>query len=254
MIDCGSASAFRWSVLPYFRSRGVNELEGLFLTHGDSHHLGGGTALLNALPVNEVFDSPYRDRSSLRREIHTFLAEKLAGKAILRRGDTVTLGPGITLHVLYPPDPLVGLRARASDDKALILRLDLETGGGKTVRVLFTSDAGFFTEHWLLENLAAEELGELRADLLIKGMHAGDLSGTPEFLDAVNPRLVVACSAEYPAAQRVKEAWAASLETRGIKLLRQEWSGAVRIAIARDGEWTAQGLMTDEPALRSSTR
>ncbi len=246
MIDCGGAGAFRWSVLPYLRSRGVNRLDGLIFTHGDSKHLGGAESLLESLPVAEVLDSAYRDRSSLRRRLHTLLAESATGKSILRRGDAVSLAPGIVLHVLYPP---TGLKLRTADDKALVLRLDVETAGG-TKRLLFTSDAGFTTERWLLENLPP---GELRSDLFIKGMHVSDLSGTPEFLAAVQPLAVVTSSAEYPAAQRVKEEWASRLETAGIGLLRQEASGAVRIAIDRHGEWTAQGFV-DDRTLRSSSR
>ena len=44
-------------------------------------------------------------------------------------------------------------------------------------RVLFTSDSGYATEQWLLENEP-----DLRADILVKGQHGKDLSGTPGFL------------------------------------------------------------------------
>ncbi len=254
MLDCGGAGALRWSVLPYLRSRGVNALDGLVLTHGDSRHLGGAGTLLDAMPVGEVYDSAYRDRSSLRRAIHTVLAHRASGKAILVRGDTVTLArgnAGIALHVLYPP---AGLRLRTADDKALVLRLDVATAAGRTVRVLFTSDAGFPTEEWLLDHVPA---AELRSDLLVKGRHAADLSGTPAFLAAVEPRAVVTSGAPFPTAQRVPRLWAAQVRAAGIALFRQDKTGAVRIAIGRDGQWNLQafleGAATPAP-LRSSSR
>jgi len=252
MIDCGGEGAFRWSVLPYLRSRGVNVLDGLLCTHGDSKHLGGAMALLEEIRVGEVFDGPYRDRSSLRRRLHTALTERREGKAIVRRGDEIKLAPGISLHVVYPP---TGLRLRTADDKALVLQLVVDPGAGKPpVRVLLASDAGYATERWLVENLSADEL---RSDLLVKGMHANDFSGTPEFLGAVRPRAIVTCSADYPAAQRVKEEWALRVESEGIALFRQEESGAVRLAIERDGSWHLQGFVTGSTGrrvFRSSSR
>ncbi len=251
LVDCGSATAFARIVTPYLQSRGVNRLEGLILTHGDSHHIGGAPGLLasRTLAPAEVIDSPLRDRSAYRRAVHTTLAAQNTGAAIVWRGDVLTLAPGITLHVLFPPE---GLQARAADDKTLVIRLDVSTPGHPehTTRILFTSDAGFLTEHWLLEHAPAEEL---RSDILVKGMHASDLSGTPEFLDAVRPALVVTSGADFPPAEQVKAEWAATVATRGISLLRQDKAGAVRIAIDGQGGWRAEPYL-GASVFRSSSR
>jgi len=233
LIDCGSRSGYQWVVSPYLKTRGVNRLDGLLLTHGDSGHLGGALALLETMPVADVLDSPYRDRSPLRRKVHSVLAEGNAGKTIVCRGDVVTLAPGITLHVLFPS---TGRTLRTADDKALVFRLDVD----ERLRILFASDAGFLTEQWLLEQNEPEAL---RSHLLIKGIHAADLSGTPEFLAAVAPEVVVTSGTDFPPRQRVDETWARGLEERGIRLLRQDRCGAVRIVVDETGHWSAQGLI-----------
>lgn len=256
MLDCGSSAAFRWTVLPYLRERGVNRLDGVLLTHGDSAHISGSVDLLAEMPVGEVLDAPLRDRSLHRRKVHSLLAAGDRGKAIVRRGDKVTLAPGATLHILFPPSPMppTGLPLRTADDKAIVARLDIEIPtkrgrhgelrGEPTVRrLLFTSDAGFGTEEWLRENAAA---GELQADVVIKGRHTADYSGTPAFLHAVRPQLVVASGAPFPAEQRIDERWAAKLEASGVKLLRQDQSGAVRLAIDHDGTLRAHGFLDKE--------
>jgi hypothetical protein len=184
------------------------------------------------------------DRSRYRQAVHKELEKASLGKAIVWRGDVLTLGPKMTLHVLFPP---AGFDARVADDKALILRLDVENVGGKPgnpqpgpMRILLTSNAGFVSEHWLLEHAPKDEL---RSDIIIKGMHAKDLSGTAEFLAAVHPTLVVTSAGEFPAAQRVSENWAAMVQAHGIRLLRQDETGAVNIAVERDGTWSAEPFL-----------
>lgn len=237
LLDCGSASAFSYTVEPYLRSRGVNRLDGLLLTHGDSQHVGGAEELFRAMAPKEMLDSPLRDRSSSRKAVHALLEAASQGKGIVSRGDVVTLAPGVALRVLFPPE---GLEASRADDKAFVLRLD---AGGR--RILFTSDAGFRTETWLLENAPREEL---RADIWIKGAHPKDLSGIPAFVDAVSPSLLVASGAAFPVEERIDEAWAAGIETRGIRLLRQDRTGAVRITLDRQGRWQAEPFLTPPAA------
>lgn len=236
MIDCGGAFAFRSAVAPYLHSRGVNRLDGLVLTHGDAQHLGGAVDLLEMFDPGEVVDSPLRDRSPRRKAVHAALEQAGRGKSIVRRGDTLTLAPGVTLQVLFPPE---GLRAGPADDKALVLRLD---AGGK--RVLFTSDAGFLTERWLLENALP---GELRCDVLVKQIHAKDFSGTPDFLAAVRPEVIVASSTAFPPQEKISGEWAGQVAAAGIRLLRQDETGAVRLILRSGGAWQAEPFLPAAP-------
>ncbi len=233
LIDCGGAAAETYTVSPYLRSQGVNRLDGLLLTHGDTQHIGGAARLLLELPVEEVVDSPLRDRSPSRKALHAALERTGRGKALVCRGDALTLAPGVKLTVLFPPETLEASRA---DDKALVLRLD---ACGR--RFLFSSDAGFRTESWLLENAPPEEL---RCDAWIKQAHAGDLSGTPEFLEAVRPALIVASGAAFPPEERINEEWARDVENRHIRLLRQDRAGAVRITLDPRGNWEARPFLS----------
>ena len=235
MVDSGSAFAFTYNIAPYLRSRGVNNLDGYLLTHGDSNHIGGSAELLREMHPAEVIDSPLKDRSPYRLTTQAALETSSQGKAIVSRGDAITLVPGITLHVLFPPE---GLAAGVADDKAFVLRLD---AGGK--RILFTSDAGFLTESWLLENAPP---AELRSDILVKQKHAKDFSGTPDFLNAVHPALIVASSTSFPREEQITEEWAAQVEALGIRLLRQDRTGAVKITIDASGMWKAEPFLKED--------
>ena len=100
------------------------------------------------------------------------------------------------------------------------------------------SDSGFFTERWLLDH----ERENLHSDILMKGQHATDLSGTPDFLAAVQPRVVVASGTNFPPSEQINEAWARDVAARGMALFRQDKTGAVQIKIF-PGEWEARAFL-----------
>ncbi len=48
LFDCGPERDFNRLVCGYLRSRGINHLDGLVLTHGDSAHIGAAAAVSRA--------------------------------------------------------------------------------------------------------------------------------------------------------------------------------------------------------------
>lgn len=240
LIDCGSAVSYRTTVLPYLRSRGVNRLDGLILTHGDSHHIGGALTALADFGPRAVFDSPLGDRSSARAAVHRELAAHRRGKSIALRGDRIHTAPGATVRVLFPPG---GLRRNLADDKALVLLL--ECAGS---RVLFMSDSGFSTEQWLLENEP-----DVRADILIKGAHASDLSGTAEFLARVAPQAVICNQPGLGGDPAALDEFERGAAARGIVTFRQDLAGAVRVELREGGAFEIRAFLGDQ-TLRSRAR
>jgi ComEC/Rec2-related protein len=214
LLDCGHGFGYDHIVQPYLRAQGVNRLDGLLLTHGKAARIGGAIPALDDFHPRCLVDSPLKDRSPTRKKLHAELDARNLGKRIVQRGDTIALSPGVRLTVLYPP---AGLVRSSSDDKALVLRLE---AAGR--RILFTSDSGYSTEQWLLENEP-----DLRADVLVKGQHGKDLSGTPDFLLRVQPRVIIAAAPPFSASPADYDDWAETVKKQGIELFRQERTGAV---------------------------
>ena len=109
------------------------------------------------------------------------------------------------------------------------------------------SDSGIETERRLMESHF-----DLHSDIIIKGQHHSGKSGSDEFLDAAQPRAIIATSINFPESERIKDEWAEGVRTRGIKLFRQDETGAVKIEIFRD-RWEAKSYLTSE-SFRSTTR
>jgi competence protein ComEC len=218
----------------------VNRLDGLILTHGDAAHIGGASGALLDFQPRQLFGTMAPARSALHRKfIELVIAEKRALR-LCQPGDEFKLSREITARVLFPPAIFEGNRA---DDQALVMQLIVS---GKS-RALLMSDSGAETERVLLRNYP-----DLRADILIKGQHHSGNSGSPEFLDRVQPEAIVATSRDFPESERLKSEWIDAVRSRGIKLFRQDETGAVQIRLFRE-RWEATSYVTGE-TFRSSRR
>jgi competence protein ComEC len=235
LIDCGSERTYERVVREYLHWAGVNRLTGLVLTHGDSQHIGGITQLLQDFPRVRLIDNPAPDRSLIHRRLAR-LVSGLEGRgykpAELAAGDNFHLSRDAIAHVLFPPRGFTGATA---DDQALVIRLSIPS-----TSVLFMSDIGAETERALLSNGS-----DLQSDILVKGQHYSGISGSVPFLDAVRPRLIIATSREFPEHERISEQWAEQLRARGIKLFRQDETGAVELNFSNQ-EWSARAYLTGE--------
>src|SRR5213594_4461391 len=233
LFDCGSERSYESVVREYLHWAGVNRLNGLLLTHGDSLHIGGAAELLHDFPRVRLIDNPAPDHSTVHQRLQRLFRERGIKPADLAAGDSFRLSRKVTAHVLFPPR---SFSASIADDQACVLQLVLSSGA----RVLLTSDSGIKTEDQLLRRNA-----DLHSDVWIKGQHHSGNSGSDGFLDAVQPRLIIATSRDFPEYERIDDKWAEDVQARGIKLFRQDETGAVTLRVDRTG-WEAQSYLTGE--------
>jgi ComEC/Rec2-related protein len=238
LIDCGGERNYERTLKSFLHSHGVNRLQGMLLTHGDAHHIGAALETIADFAPREIYDNPLDVRSSAQHRFRD--APGKSEPRLLFRGDSLLLGRDVHAEILYPPP---NIKIRSADDAPLIAQLVIN----EQIRVLFESDAGPEAEVALL---GSDD--HLKSDILIKGQHHSGNSGTPEFLDAVKPRLIIATSRESPVAEQITEKWSSEIARRGIKLFRQDRTGAVEIQF-RGKDWTARSYLTGE-AFRSSKR
>jgi len=238
LFDCGSQRDYKRLVREYLHSAGVNRVNGLLLSHGDSRHIGGAEQLVSELTPVLLIDNPSRDRSSVHKRLRHMFEERKLRVQHPAQGETLAIDNELKCAVLYPPR---NFSASMSDDQPLVLQLRNPDG----TRILLVSDIGVATEKALLDAGI-----DLHSDILIKGQHHSGKSGSDEFLNAVQPRLVVATSGRH---ERIDDQWAESIQRlRQIKLFRQDETGAVEILLRPNG-WDARAYVTGE-IFRSSSR
>ena len=239
LFDCGSARDYERVLRSYLHAAGVNRIEGVLLSHGDSLHIGAADLLMRDFVPRHLFDNSTPDRSTVHRRLRELFLNHQVSVTNLRAGKNFTIGSAVAGKVLFPPS---GLSATTADDQALVVQLSVETA-----KILFMSDSGYPTEKWLLASAA-----DLRSDILIKGQHYSGNSGSDAFLNSVRPRLIIATSRDFPGHERIPDEWAERVRARGIKLFRQDETGAVELEFGQR-VWEAHSYVTDE-IFRSTNR
>lgn len=173
--DCGESR-----VLPLLDSLGIAHLDGIVATHPHSDHIGGLISVLETIPVDSVWDSGFDSGSFVYGEFMDAVEADGSGLRIVRRGDSLDWGPGLSVRVLHPVDPL---DPGNINNASIVLRLsyldvsflfagDLETEGG---------------EDGVLEAVAQGELGSIASDVLKVGHHGSYTSTSTQWLAAVSP-------------------------------------------------------------------
>ena len=240
LLDCGSERDYERLLRAYLHSAGVNRLNGLLLTHGDSLHIGGAARLVDDLPPAILIDNLEADRSVVHRRLRQEFERRRLQSINPGRRESLTLSRNVSVQIFRALTDSPKTRA---DDQTLVVQVTV----APTTRVLFTSDIGYESEMALVQSGA-----DLRSNILIKGQHHSGESGCDALLDVVQPQLIVATSREFPAHERVSDEWARHVQGRGIKLFRQDDTGAVELRFARD-YWEARAYVTGE-TFRSSNR
>ena len=240
MVDTGGRRDFHRTIREYLRYRGVNRLDGLLLTHGDSAHIGGAADVVGLFHPRKLVDTAAHDRSRVHRDLVHHVAAQHFPLNLCAAGDTFTMSRDVEARVLFPP---AGFEGDSADDQAIVLQLLI---GGRP-RVLLMSDSGDAAERALLDRHL-----DLRSGVLIKGQHRSGVSCSPEFLDAVKPELIIATSREFPESERIKDDWIETLKARNIRLMRQDETGAVTVELFRD-RWSARAY-TSPASFRSTSR
>ena len=239
LLDCGSTRDYERVVRPFLHAAGVNGIDGLLLSHGDSLHIGGAEPLLRDYAPTILIDNPAPDRSTIHRRLRQILSTHRLNVMSLKIDQKFPISSEVTGNILFP---LAGFAASTADDQAFVVQLAVNG-----TKILFMSDSGYVTEKALIASGI-----DLRSDVLVKGQHHSGNSGSDVFLEAVKPQLIVATSRDFPQQERISDEWAERVRARGIKLFRQDETGAVKLEFG-EREWQARGYLTGE-TFRSANR
>jgi competence protein ComEC len=139
-------------VAPYLLAQGVRRLDRLLISHGDNDHAGGAAAVRRLLRVPETQDGTCRDGEQWQWD-------------------------GVHFRVLHPDG------GRWSDNNSSCV-LRVEVGD---VALLLTGDIEKGAEARLLR----DHPEQLYADVLVTPHHGSRSSSTAEFIEAVQPKIVL---------------------------------------------------------------
>ena len=218
LVNCGDENAVNFTLKPFLRAQGVNRVQNLVLTHGDSRSCGGAELLNELFGIGEVYTSPAHFRSPAYRKIIAEFEKQPSRHRIVNRG--VQAGDWQAFH------PDTSDNFEHADDASLVL-----SGNYCGTRILLLSDLGRAGQSVLVSRT-----NNLRTDIVIAGLPDSGEPLCDALLDALQPKVIVIADAELPATRRAGPNLRARLEQRGIPVIYTRAAGAVTI-VSRPGGW-----------------
>jgi competence protein ComEC len=220
LVDGGPIDAGP-TVASYLKSHGVSTIDVLVSTHPHADHIGGLLTILQEFPVKVIYDSGIPHTTQTYEEYLTLIDRKNIRYIVPQRGDTIDLGPGVTVQVLSPPPG--GIADDDLNENSMVLKITFGNTG-----FLLASDAGIPAEDIMLSSGC-----NLKSDVLKVGHHGSKYSSGKAFLQAVDPKYaVIEVGAGNPYGHPAP-ATVARLEEIGAQVYRTDRDG--NIVMTSDG-------------------
>jgi competence protein ComEC len=208
-------------IAPALRARRRGELAAVVLSHPHPDHFGGLATGLDAVKVDELWETGEGEAEGVHGGYAVLLAHARARGTVIRRPPELCgrheMG-GAIVEVLAPCPTFSS--DWGPNDNSLVVRI---TYGARSL--LFVGDA----EHQAEATLLATVVDRLHADVLKVGHHGSRTSSTPAFIAAVAPRdaiISAGCRNRFghPHPQTL-----ATLREAGIRTWRTDLLGAVTV-------------------------
>ena len=217
LIDSGDRrsgyDAGRSVVAPALRSLGVRKLDALLITHADRDHSGGARAVLEALPVGELWLTRWLAADSAGRRLLRAASRLGVPARIVSAGDSLG-SRELGLEVLWPPASRL---PRSSNAGSVVLRAHAPAGCA-----MLPADAPAD-----VERILARDLGACR--LLKLGHHGSQSSSAGELLDALGADVAIASAGRRPRSPLPHSSVLQRLGRRSITLWETRRFGALSV-------------------------
>lgn len=177
LIDTGSKK----SIPSLFRAlaiMGTKKINGLFLTHTHSDHVGGTEALVKKYQIDKLYSAEISQNNKKGENKIVQLAEKSGlPHTRLKAGDVIEVENDIVFQVVAP----IEYNDKDDNDNSLVLMTEFN---GK--RFLFTGDMQFAEENTVLNSGA-----DIDSHILKVGNHGNPDATSLEFAKAVSPEYAI---------------------------------------------------------------
>lgn len=204
-------------IAPYLRAAGSSHIHGLVVSHLDIDHSGGATSLLKGVPVDWMLTSVFAE-AEIVKSAHE-RGVKVLGCAA---GQSWTWD-GVRFDVLHPDVASYTEAKLKTNDRSCVVKVSTSRFGA-----LLTADVEAVSEADIVERYAATP-SMLKSDVLLMPHHGSLTSSTPEFIDAVAPKITLINAGYRNRFGHPREGVLARYTERNIPVMRTDWHGAIML-------------------------
>lgn len=195
-------------IIPTLKSFGINEIERLYLTHGDFDHVGELGNLIKLIPIKEIVATESALNSELLKPLVT------QSKKIYKAANVPSIEQykSIDLALLHP------IKAdEDSNDTSLVIYTKIGENGW-----LFTGDLEETGEQILMK-----QYPKMSVDILKVGHHGSRTSSSEIFIDFYNPKTALISVGENNRYNHPNNEVIERLERQGTVIYRTDEDGGV---------------------------
>lgn len=219
LIDGGGNNNFSTGeniILPYLKSKGIQTIDFVFVSHNDSDHIKGIIEILDKikiknlfLPINNTLDENYETLLNIAKD-------KNIPIYFLQNGDSLTLGKNLNFDVLHPNKEFLD---KDDNNNSLVLKLNYNNNS-----ILFTGDIEKRAEEFLLNNNK-----NLKSDILKVAHHGSKTSTTTDFIKNVTPKDALISCKENNIYKHPSEETLKTLKDANINIYRTDKNKSITI-------------------------
>lgn len=177
LVDTGPSSS-KQKLFEKLKKYKVEKVDLLIITHAHSDHNGNVLAVLNALPVDSVMESPALTVSPIVKKYYSLMKEKKIPLKIPKAGEFYEISEGSNLEFLTPLESFEDSENVNNSSLVFIL------SSGK-VKMIFTGDAESQVEKELVRLYG----NKLESHILKSPHHGSRTSSSDLFIKTVHPQV-----------------------------------------------------------------
>lgn len=200
-------------IVPYLKSRGIAALDAIVVSHSDADHSGGALSVMDAIDVGWITSSLDADHEIV--DTAPQHRRCLAGQA--------WEWDGVQFEMLHPTPQIYSGERWKPNARSCTLKVSAGAAA-----MLLGGDIEAPQEAMLLDAMPHK----LQAVVLLAPHHGSGTSSTPDFLDAVAPKIAVFQVGYRNRYHHPKPQVEARYAARGTERLRSDLDGAVQLDFA----------------------
>ncbi len=202
-------------IVPYLRASGSSRIDGLVVSHLDIDHSGGANALLRSTPISWMLTSVFAEADIVKTA-----AEKRVPVYGCEAGQR-WMWDDVRFEIVHPQAESYAVAKLKTNDRSCVVKVT-----GKGASALLTADIEAQSEAALVERYGAG----LRADALLVPHHGSTTSSTPDFIDAVAPKVALINAGYRNRFGHPRDSVLSRYADRNIPLLRTDLHGAIALS------------------------
>ena len=240
LIDGGGSETGNYNVgesilVPYLLDRKIKSIDYIIISHFDSDHVQGVFTVMEKLNVKNVVISKQGKISENYNYFKEIIKRKNINVIIVKAGDKLVVDKYTYFDILWPTYELVN--ENILNNNSIVCKLN-----HKEIKILFTGDIEEIAEKKMLELYD----NELEADILKVAHHGSKTSSIQEFIEKVNPKIVLIGVGENNKFGHPNDEVLNRFEKLNIKIYRTDRMGEIYVWIDRKKEICVKTMLNEK--------